>query len=62
MSNVTNGTLPKLCYCQSARHARATVKALEAAGFSARADAVGNIFSTGGDAAWLIAQGVKVAK
>ena len=59
---MTNGTLSKLCYCQSARHARATVKALEAAGFSARADADGNIFSTGGDAAWRVAQGVKVAQ
>ncbi len=52
-------TLTKLCYCQSARHARAVVKALEAAGYAARADRDGNIFATGGDAAFLIAKAVR---
>lgn len=48
--------LTKLCYCQSARHARAAVKALEAAGYAARTDASGYIFATGGDAAFAVAQ------
>lgn len=36
--------LSKLCYCQSARHARAAVRALERAGHAARTDASGYIF------------------
>jgi hypothetical protein len=40
----TYKTLSKLCYCQSARHARAAVRALESAGYAARADASGYVF------------------
>ena len=36
--------LSKLCYCQSARHARAAVKALEAAGYAARTDPDGYVY------------------
>lgn len=58
MTNTTNNGLSKLCYCQSIRHARAAVKALEAAGYAARTDASGNIFvDNPSDAAWSIAQG-----
>lgn len=39
-----NKPLAKLGYCQSARHARAAVKALEAAGYAARTDATGYIY------------------
>jgi hypothetical protein len=37
-------SLHKLCYCQSTRHARVAVKALEAAGYAARTDPSGYIF------------------
>ncbi len=37
-------TLSRLCYCSSAKGARAAVKALEAAGYAARADADGRIY------------------
>jgi rhodanese-related sulfurtransferase len=37
-------TLSKLCYCQSARHARAAVRALETAGYAARTDSSGYVF------------------
>ncbi len=40
------GPLAKLCYCQSARHARAAVRALEAAGYAARTDVSGYIFAS----------------
>ncbi len=55
MTNTTKA-LSKLCYCQSNRHARAAVKALEAAGYAARADSDGNIFADNpSDAAYAIA-------
>jgi hypothetical protein len=41
---MTNTPLSKLCYCQSARHARAAVRALENAGYAARTDASGYVF------------------
>lgn len=37
-------TLLKLCYCQSARHSRAAVRALEHAGYAARTDITGYIY------------------
>lgn len=37
--------LKKLCYCQSSRSARAAVRALEAAGYSARNDVNGYIYA-----------------
>lgn len=41
----TSGSmLSKLCYCQSSRHARAAVKALEEAGYAARTDRDGYIY------------------
>ncbi len=37
-------TLSKLCYCQSTRAARVAVRALEHAGYAARADSSGYVF------------------
>jgi hypothetical protein len=55
MMNNTN-SLTKLCYCQSMRHARAAVKALEAAGYAARTDKDGYIYAdNASDTAWSIA-------
>jgi hypothetical protein len=57
--DMTN-TLPKLCYCQSTRHGRAVVRALEAAGHAARYDAAsGYVYATGGDAALAITTAVR---
>jgi hypothetical protein len=40
----TMKSLFKLCFCQSIKHARRAVKALEATGHVARTDASGNIW------------------
>lgn len=42
-------TNTKLCYCQSARHARAAVAALVSAGIHARSDKSGYIFVNSAD-------------
>lgn len=52
--------LSKLCYCQSARHARAVVKALLSAGFVAYSSREGQIYvDDPSDAALAIAKAVK---
>lgn len=38
-------SLQKLCYCASAKHARAAVRALEQAGYAARTDPTGYIYA-----------------
>ena len=56
MTTNNTKTLSKLCYCQSARHARAAVRALEQAGYAARTDA-GYIYADNStDAAFEVAQ------
>ena len=56
-------TLSKLCFCQSGRHARAAVKALEGAGYAARTDPEGNVYvDNPTDAAFAIANAAIKAK
>ena len=57
---MTNKALSKLCYCQSIKHARAAVKALEAAGYTASTDASGYVYADStSDAAFAIARNAR---